>query len=83
MYRSYSVNNMPTPMKYEQEEIAEPVKKMHIQTKKEEEKKSGLIDNIQTDDIILLVVVLVLLMDGCDDKLLLAALGFIFVSEFL
>ncbi|MCI5604613.1 MAG: hypothetical protein MR413_03040 [Clostridia bacterium] len=82
MYRSYSVNNMPTPMKYEQEEIAEPVKKMNVQTKKEE-KESGLMDNIQTDDIILLAVVLVLLIDGCDDKLLLAALGFIFISEFL
>lgn len=82
MYRSYSVNNMPTPMKYEQEEIAEPVKKMKVQTKKEE-KESGLMDNIQTDDIILLAVVLVLLIDGCDDKLLLAALGFIFISEFL
>lgn len=33
------------------------------------------------DDLILIVVALVLLIDDCDDKLLLIALAFIFLSE--
>lgn len=83
MYRSYSVNNMPMPISYEPEKKCEPPEKELPKAVKKEEKNGGLLDNIKTDDIILLVVVLVLLMDDCDDKLLLIALGFIFISDFL
>lgn len=36
--------------------------------------------NLNNDDIILLVIIFILLLDDCEDKLLLAALGFIFFS---
>ena len=36
--------------------------------------------NFNNDDIILLVIIFILLLDNCEDKLLLAALGFIFFS---
>lgn len=86
MYRSYSVNNMPTPISYEPRPERAPAKKEHTVPAKrppEKEKSCGLLDSIKTDDIILIIVVLVLLLDDCDDKLLLAALGFIFISDFL
>lgn len=87
MYRSYSVNNMPTPITYEPRDEKKPVKPERHEPPKEKnerkEKKNGLLDNIQTDDVILIIVVLALLLDDCEDKLLIAALGFIFISEFL
>ncbi len=87
MYRSYSVNNMPTPITYEPHVEKKPVKPERHEPPKEKvekkEKKTGLLDNIQTDDVILIIVVLALLLDDCEDKLLIAALGFIFISEFL
>ncbi len=49
---------------------------------REKPKNGGLLENIKTDDIILIIVVLALILDDCDDKLLLAALGFIFLSDF-
>lgn len=83
MYRSYSVNNMPEPVMYNREKKPE----CKPPEKKPEEKKphkgGGLLDNIQNDDIILLAVILLLLMDDCSDKLLLAALAFIFLSDSL
>ena len=39
--------------------------------------------NLNNDDIILLVVIFILLLDDCEDKLLLAALGFIFFAGIL
>ena len=39
------------------------------------------LSGLGTDDLILIVVALVLLIDDCDDKLLLIALAFIFLSE--
>ena len=41
----------------------------------------GILSGLGTDDLILIVVALVLLIDDCDDKLLLIALAFIFLSE--
>ena len=37
----------------------------------------------ETDDIILIVIAIILLADDCDDKLLLFALGFVFLSGLL
>lgn len=47
--------------------------------------KGGLLSglNLKNDDLILLAVAVILLMDGCDDKLLIAALGLVFFSEYL
>ena len=39
--------------------------------------------NLKSDDLILLAVAVILLMDGCEDKLLLAALGLVFFSDYL
>lgn len=89
MYRSYSVSNMPTPITYPPHREEKPEKKEHKEhiekkpVKQCQENRGGLLGNLQTDDIILLIVVLVLLIDDCDDKLLLAALGFVFLSDFL
>lgn len=93
MYRSYSVNNMPTPITHdekpqraperkEQTRPAPPPPHRHPRCEKHD-RQGGIFDNIQTDDIILFIVVLALLLDDCDDKILLAALGFIFLSDFL
>ena len=38
--------------------------------------------NLKSDDLILLAVAVILLMDGCDDKLLIAALGLVFFSDY-
>lgn len=85
MYRSYSYNNMPKPITYRPEKPPEKKEKPQaVQEKKEKKTESGSIfDNIHTDDIILIMVVLALLVDDCEDKLLIAALGFIFLSDLL
>lgn len=91
MYRSYSVSNMPTPIPYEPKRVRskpdderEPEKnvKKTAEMSVKNAKKGGIFDEIKADDIILIVVVLALLLDDCDDKLLVAALGFIFISDF-
>ncbi len=45
--------------------------------------KGGILANLKSDDVILLAVALVLLMDGCEDKLLIAAIGLVFFSDYL
>lgn len=89
MYKTYSYNDMPTPVRRYRDEKPRPNPKPSPpapppKEKKEEKKEGilgGLFDNFETDDIILVIVVLALLMDDCDDKLLLIALAFIFFSE--
>ena len=88
MYRTYSYNDMPIPVKrkpdYKPKPTATPTP--HCEEHKEDKKDgilNGLFDKIETDDIILLIVVLVLLLDDCDDKLLLLAIGFVFISEWI
>ena len=50
------------------------------------EEKIGCLQNgkvlgrFETDDIILIVIAIILLADDCDDKLLILALGFVFLS---
>lgn len=90
MYRSYSVSNMPTPIPYEpkretpRRDVCEPEKnvKKRADLSVKNAKKGGFFDEIKADDIILIIVVLALLLDDCDDKLLVAALGFVFISDF-
>jgi hypothetical protein len=92
MYRSYSVNNMPEPIMHHTQRQEQQIHTPLPPEKKCEEtsidnrgkKSGGILDglhNLQNDDIILLVVILILLLDDCDDKLLIAALGFIFLSD--
>lgn len=74
MHRQYySYNDMPKP------------KPQNLPVKKEEcteglKKKDSFLSNIENDDIILAIVIVVLLMNDCDDKLLLLALAFVFIS---
>ena len=87
MYRSYSYNDMPKPIMHTYEE--KPQKKECKEEKhdkeicKKEEKHNGILANLETDDLILLIVILALVIDDCDDKILLIALGFIFICQFL
>ena len=130
MYRSYSVNDMPQPIRYydrgeTQNTVTEPPERRGeadaaadkgCETNKpdkgppkepcpqngppqcqpgcaqmqccpvargvKENNKGGLLANLKSDDVILIAVALVLLMDGCDDKLLIAALGLVFFSDY-
>ena len=81
MYRSYSVNNMPQPIMRRSEK---PPEKSAFPKEKSPSKKKAdsIFGDLENDDIILLVIILILLMDDCSDKLLIAALGFIFFSDF-
>lgn len=87
MYRSYSVSNMPKPIDYipekRQEHKSEPPRREPPKPRPRPKEKGigNLLENLQSDDIILLIVILILLMDDCEDKMLLAALGFIFFSD--
>lgn len=85
MYRkNYSVNDMPqirnAPPPPPPEEKVLPVHSDNV------EEKIGFIQNgkvlgrFETDDIILIVIAIILLADDCDDKLLILALGFVFLS---
>ena len=132
MYRSYSVNNMPQPIRYhgsgnsnahtdnigadcpaaenprsescrsevqpvEDKQGAEcqqpaqnlpqncPARNCAVQNcPAHPNNNGGLLAglNLKNDDVILLAVAFILLMDGCDDKLLLAALGLVFFSDY-
>ena len=130
MYRSYSVNDMPQPIRYSgatrdnrpppcgndnihtdnaaaespqsacecpppESETAEacppahnlpqncPARNCAVQNR--QSNNGGLLSglNLKNDDLILLAVVVILLMDGCEDKLLIAALGLVFFSDYL
>lgn len=82
MYRKYySYNDMPRPV-YNQTKQSAPEKPCNNEPKlipTENEKRFG---NFESDDIILAVVIFMLLANDCDDKLLLLAIAFIFISGF-
>ncbi|MDD6484819.1 MAG: hypothetical protein PUF72_09655 [Clostridiales bacterium] len=78
MYRSYSYNDMPKPVAYPKKQPeASPV----AQKKCDDNKSSEHILGIGNDDLILIAVVIILLMDGCKDRLLLAAIAFVLFSD--
>lgn len=69
MYRKYySCNDMPKPVL--------PPSPPKLPAKKPPP-GGGLLSGVEKDDLILGAILLVLLLDGCNDKLLLAALGFL------
>lgn len=76
---------MPRPVTHKKSEMPkiekkpEQIEKCQAPPKKD----SGIFGNLETDDIILLIVIVALLLDDCDDKLLVAALGFVFISGIL
>ena len=84
MYRRYySVNDMPQIVtKCEKEQKPQKgCNEVHIENRKREEK--GFLSHLETDDIILIAIALLLLADDCDDKMLLLAIAFVFVSGIL
>ncbi len=42
-------------------------------------KLSRVFSNFETDDYILAAIIIVLILEGCDDYILLAALGYLFI----
>ena len=78
MYRKfYSYNDMPQLAKPGKPPSPEPP--VHTPPPPAEGKLFG---KFETDDIILGIVILLLLLDDCDEKLLLLAIGFVFLCGF-
>lgn len=80
MYKSYSYNNMPRALT-EKPSPPKPMPKP-VPTECKKEKEVGFLGDLKNDDIILLIVIGVLLADGCEDKILLAALALVFLGDF-
>lgn len=87
MYRRYySVNNMPqinTHDKKKECEEKKPCEDVHIEKRNQNTDIKSFFKNLETDDIILIAIAILLLADDCDDKMLLLAIGFIFISGIL
>ena len=87
MYKSYSYNNMPQPIRTNPpKETPKQLDKTVTEppTHEPQKKQHGImsiLDKLQSDDIILLIVIILLLMNDCDDKLLLLALAYVFIAE--
>ncbi len=54
--------------------------KIHIKEKNQISDTKKLFGKLETDDIILIAIALLLLADDCDDKMLLIAIAFVFIS---
>jgi hypothetical protein len=89
MYRKYySYNDMPVPIKKETErggdkeqiKCADSEKPCAEPCEKPCTGGGGFLENLAADDIILIAVIAALLLDGCDDKLLLAAIAFVLLT---
>lgn len=77
MYRKYySINDMPQLPK-NNEKHTETLTKKSEEIHTEKRKKTQA---LETDDIILLAIVFLLLADDCSDKLLILAIGVVFLS---
>lgn len=87
MYRRYySVNNMPqinTNDRGKGCEEKKPYDDVHIKKNNQTTDIKSFFKNLETDDIILIAIAFLLLADDCDDKMLLLAIGFIFISGIL
>ncbi len=71
---------MPQPIKTQkpQKAVAE-VKKEILPIA--EKRKEGILSRFEKDDLILAAVLIILLMDGCDDWLLVAVIGGLFLFD--
>ena len=78
MYRRYySVNDMPQLVNKDYQKPKEkPCNEIHTI----QQKDNGILSKLENDDIILIAIALLLLADDCDDKLLIIAIAFIFIS---
>ena len=73
MYRSYSYNDMPEPITQKKNDAPKPLKPGAHPTKTEKRR----------DDLILMLVAALLLLNECDDKPLLLALAYVFISDYM
>ena len=86
MYRRYySVNDMPQMLTREDREkkTQKSCEDVHIEKKSKPTDEKSFFSKLETDDIILIAIALLLLADDCDDKMLLIAIAFIFISGVL
>ena len=90
MYRTYSYRDMPVvkqPRTEQQKEVRAEKKedtkanKRDTKIEKRDTKTLSILGDLSSDEIIIIAVAIILLADGCDDKLLIAALAFLFLSE--
>ena len=51
-----------------------------LKKKPKPKEEKGILSKLETDDIILIAIALLLLADDCDDKMLLIAIAFVFIS---
>lgn len=65
----------------EAHETAGNTKKPAEKSDNNHKKNNGIFAGLEADDIILLAVIFMLLSDGCDDKLLLLAIAYVFISD--
>lgn len=78
MYRKYySYSDMPEPVYPNCPEENPPIHK-----KQEIGKEKKFLGRFENDDIILAAVLIMLFANDCDDKLLLLAIAFVFISGF-
>ena len=83
MYRRYySVNDMPQMVTNDNKEqkLQKKCDEVHIERKKERVEEKKLFGKFENDDIILIAIALLLIADDCDDKMLLIAIAFVFIS---
>ena len=64
-------------------EEKKPCENVHIEKRNQHTDIKSFFKNLETDDIILIAIAILLLADDCDDKMLLLAIGFIFISGIL
>ena len=73
MYRSYSYNDMPEPITQKKSDAPKPARSEAAPIKPEK----------RQDDLILMLVAALLLLNECDDKPLLLALAYVFISDYI
>ena len=94
MYRTYSYKDMPVvrqrvgntgdtkaPHVGDTKVSGGDTKSGDAKIKKRDTKTLPFLGDLSSDEIIILAVAIILLADGCDDKLLIAALAFLFISD--
>lgn len=84
MYRTYSYNDMPVPVsRNNDEKMTQTVSKEKNceKTPCKDKKNTGILGGVSNDDLILIAIVIALIADGCDDKLLIVVLVFVFLSD--
>ncbi len=93
MYRTYSYKDMPVVRQQQRGNTGNTgdtkmpsvgdtkTTKGDTKIKKRDTKTLPFLGDLSSDEIIILAVAIILLADGCDDKLLIAALAFLFISD--